>query len=176
MGSDIVPKSVLCRLDSTNARCWIEPLPQRCDPSAVMPNQSLRFRHRQCIGTCSSVGLIPAQHLKEHQNYAMCHGNNCSFVTDARCQSLVSRPEDRAGFIGLDAPHAHSISVVRSHGLPRNTGARLRFPALSLLPGHAPAQELQRGPLPNTPMSMPTSARMAAAACFLMPGMVCNSA
>lgn len=64
----------------------------------------------------------------------------------------------------LDAPHAHSISVVRSHGLPPNLALACAFRRSHCYPDKRQPTNYSAA-RSQTPMSMPTSARMAAAAC-----------
>ena len=74
-----------------------------------------------------------------------------------------------------DADHAASTRAVLICGLPFIAGARFFFPALSLLPGASPDHELKFAAFGNCFMSGPLSARIVAAACDLIPGMVCSN-
>jgi hypothetical protein len=74
-----------------------------------------------------------------------------------------------------DADQAASTSAVFICGFPFIAGARFRFPALSLLPGASPDHELKFAAVGNCFMSGPLSARIVAAACERMPGIVCSN-
>src|SRR5216684_6961412 len=61
------------------------------------------------------------------------------------------------------AAQAHSVSALRSHGLPPVVWLLLFLPALRLLPGQTPAHELKCLAEGNCFISAPVSARMLAA-------------
>src|SRR5690349_21498854 len=70
---------------------------------------------------------------------------------------------------------ATSPMIARNHTLPWLVGAFIRSPALSLLLGHNPAQDARWPALGKRLISVPISARIAAAAIGLTPGTVCSS-
>src|SRR5438093_6588014 len=62
------------------------------------------------------------------------------------------------------------MRLVRSHLLPFRVFPLRRFPALSSLPGHMPAQLARWPAVGNTAMSVPISARMVSAVRRWTPG------
>src|SRR5689334_697737 len=74
-----------------------------------------------------------------------------------------------------DAAQAHSVSTVRSQGLPPVVALLLFFPALRLLPGHTPAHERSSFAERNCSMFAPLSGRIVAALRSWTPGSVCRS-
>jgi len=73
------------------------------------------------------------------------------------------------------ALQAHSPSLARRQVLPLVIRPLRRLPALSLLPGHTPAQEARGLAVGKRVMSVPISATLAAAAVSPTPGMVRSS-
>src|SRR5512136_261890 len=69
----------------------------------------------------------------------------------------------RKQFFLAAAAQAHSVRALRNHGLPPVVWLLRFFPAVRLLPGHSPAQELRWLSEGNCVMSVPVSARMLAA-------------
>src|SRR6266849_1481115 len=64
------------------------------------------------------------------------------------------------------------MSAPRSHRLPLRVFPDLCFPALSLLPGHRPAQLARCAAVGNTPISTPISAMSTSAVRLFTPGIV----
>src|SRR5215469_3441961 len=73
------------------------------------------------------------------------------------------------------AAQAHSVRVPRSHRLPPVVGLLRFLPALRWLPGQIPAHELMCFCEGNCVMSVPVSARMAAALVCCTPGTLCSN-
>lgn len=74
------------------------------------------------------------------------------------------------------AAQAAVTKVVLSQGAPWRTRVERRFPALSSLRGHSPAQETRWPALGKRVMSMPISATMTWATRLLTPGIVVRRA
>src|SRR5262249_9137189 len=70
------------------------------------------------------------------------------------------------------AAQAAVTSVVLSHGAPGRTRVDRRFPALSSLRGHSPAQEIRWAAVGKRVMSTPISATRTWATVSLTPGIV----
>src|SRR5215467_11710228 len=70
---------------------------------------------------------------------------------------------------------AHSVRVPRSHRLPPVVWLLRFLPALRLLPGQIPPHELRCFSEGNRVISVPVSARMAAALVSCTPGTLCTS-
>ena len=72
--------------------------------------------------------------------------------------------------LALEAPCAQRTSVVLSREFPLRVLPLLLFPALSLFPGHTPAQEARWAAVWNLDMSVPITERMLFAEFSPMPG------
>lgn len=75
-------------------------------------------------------------------------------------------------FFEWDAAHPACTRACRSHRFPRRVRPVRRFPALSLLPGHIPAQLAHRPAVGNGSTVGPISASSTSAVCFWIPGIV----
>src|SRR5690242_10150985 len=102
------------------------------------------------------------------------HSGHCIGTTGERQRMRQNFPLRKQSFLA-DAAQAHSVSTVRSQGLPPVVPLLLFFPALRLLPGHTPAHELSSFAEGNCSMSPPVSARIVAALRSWTPGSVCRS-
>src|SRR5947207_12678314 len=95
----------------------------------------------------------------------------CSRVFDTIRQNFSFKKQSRLTV----AAQEHSTNALRSQGLPSVVWLLLLLPALRLLPGQTPDQELMFRTDGNTFMSPPVSARIVAPLVSAMPGTVCTN-
>ena len=102
----------------------------------------------------------------------MTYGDEGAFGVASGLDRVVTGAELGIAFVDRSVP---ALGLVPKRGLPLRVLPRKCLPALSLFPGHTPAHEANWSSLGKTDMSAPISAKMTAAPCSLMPGMVCRS-
>ena len=120
------------------------------------------------------VRAAGAQDVVDHDQQAVRHGDNRLLAPPTPSDAPELRME--VAGLGADAGPGDLPRIALSQTLPRLTGPFSRLPALCLLLGHTPAHEARCPALGQRPISVPISARMAAAAIALIPGIVCSNA
>jgi hypothetical protein len=120
------------------------------------------------------VGLASTQDVVEGGQEAMCYRDGSLVSAAASGDTMELRIE--VGHLRRDTGPSDL-----AHNRPKPDtavvhGAFIRFPALSLLLGQSPAQDSRCPALGKRLISVPISARIAAAAMRLTPGTVCSNA
>lgn len=105
--------------------------------SSVMANQPFDVSWRPAGGNLIRLGA--GEHPIDANYQTMGNGHQRPFVTESRMELPVSRFEPE--FLVRKADQAASTTAVFICGLPFSDGARLRMPALWLLPRARPDHE-----------------------------------